>query len=600
MILLKPSFLSATYFPAFGFYYKFISHRFWIIILFSLAVGVIDGVGLSVFLPLLQVIGENKPVDIEGLGKLKFLFEWIQNLGITLNLTNLLLLMFAFFVFKAIITYLSQIYIVFVQQFFARKLRIRLIDGLGKLSYSAFTTFNAGKIQNTFTSETSKTQTGLGNYLTVIQQLLLVGIYFTLSFYVDFIFASIVVGCNLLLNVFLVFVYKKNRQLSGKLTTINHKYHGAILQLIQHYKYLRATALIHIFNQQPKKAVRNVERVNRRMGILNGFVQAIREPVMVGILALALMVKIHFFNAELSMVIISVLFFQRALSKIINLQQNWNRFLRISGSVKNMMETERFFRNNSEDNSGTLFNGFNTNIEFKNAAFSYDTNPVFKDLNLDIKKNESVGLVGASGSGKTTFLNILNGLVSLDQGEFLVDGLNISEIDKRSFQSRIGYVTQEPAIFNDTIFNNITFWDTSNESSRERFKEVVEKAALTQFIDELPEREQTLVGHNGINISGGQKQRIAIARELYRDVDILIMDEATSALDSTNEQLIQKNIELLKGRYTLIIAAHRLSTIKNLDRIIVLEGGNIVAMGNYEELMESSTEFQEMIEKQRL
>lgn len=592
--------LSGAYFSAFRFYYNFIRYRFWVIIILSLAVGVIDGIGLSVFLPLLQLMGENKPLNIEGLGKLKFLFEWIQNIGIDLSLTNLLFLMFIFFVIKALLTYVSQVYIVIVQQFFARNLRIELVTVISKLSYTKFVASNAGKIQNTFTSETSKIQGGLGNYLTVIQNLLLVGIYFALSFYVDLLFAAIVVGCNLLLNVFLVIIYKKNRQLSSRLTSINHKYHGTILQLIQHYKYLRATALIHKFNQQPIKAIRSVERVNKRMGVLNGFVQAIREPVMIGILGVAILAKIYFLNAELSMIIISVLFFQRALGRINNLQQNWNRFLRISGSVENMIETQRFFHRNSEDVSGNFFKGFKDKITLKNAAFSYNNKHIFKDLNLCIYKNESIGLVGASGSGKTTLLNIINGLVTLNKGELLIDQMNISDIDKISFQNRIGYVTQEPAIFNDTLFNNITFWEKPTESNMKRFNEVILQAALNQFIDELPEKEQTIIGHNGINISGGQKQRIAIARELYRNVDILIMDEATSALDTANEQLIQKNIELLKGHYTLIIAAHRLSTIKNLDRIIVLEEGKITDIGTFAELMDSSITFRDMISRQTL
>jgi subfamily B ATP-binding cassette protein MsbA len=336
------------------------------------------------------------------------------------------------------------------------------------------------------------------------------------------------------------------------------------------------------------------------MGVLNGFVQAIREPVMIAILALAILVKIHFFNAELAMIIISVLFFQRALGRINNLQQNWNRFLRVTGSVEKMIDSQRYFINNGEEQSGVAFKGLNHKITLKNASFDYGNKPIFQDLNFDIHKNESIGLVGASGSGKTTLLNILIGLVKLNKGTYFIDDLNIQDIDKKSFQSRIGYVTQEPAIFNDTVFNNITFWQIPTESNLKRFNEVIKQAALTDFIDGLPDKEQTLIGHNGINISGGQKQRIAIARELYRDVDMLIMDEATSSLDTASEQLIQKNIDLLKGSYTLIIAAHRLSTIKNLDRILVLEEGKIVGMGSFEELMDSSAFFREMINNQRL
>src|SRR5690606_9681850 len=160
--------------------------------------------------------------------------------------------------------------------------------------------------------------------------------------------------------------------------------------------------------------------------------------------------------------------------------------------------------------------------------------------------------------------------------------------------------TQEPVIFNETIFNNVTFWDTYSPESYQRFEQAIKRASLEEFVHSLPDREHSKLGNNGINLSGGQRQRVSIARELYKDIDILILDEATSALDSETEKAIQEGMEELQGKYTLLMVAHRLSTIKNADRIIVLSKGEIVDEGSFEELIIKSPRFQRMVELQEV
>ena len=155
-------------------------------------------------------------------------------------------------------------------------------------------------------------------------------------------------------------------------------------------------------------------------------------------------------------------------------------------------------------------------------------------------------------------------------------------------------------IFNDSIFNNVTFWQEKSEENEEKFRKTIEKVSLSEFLNELPEKENTQLGNNGILISGGQKQRISIARELYKDVELLILDEATSALDTETERHIKNNIDLLQGQTTLIIIAHRLSTIKNVDIIYLLDKGKIIASGDFDGLIKSSEKFRKMVELQEL
>jgi ABC-type multidrug transport system fused ATPase/permease subunit len=182
----------------------------------------------------------------------------------------------------------------------------------------------------------------------------------------------------------------------------------------------------------------------------------------------------------------------------------------------------------------------------------------------------------------------------------LIDGVQLTHYNKDSFRAKIGYISQEAVIFNDTVFNNITFWDEPTEENVKRFWEVIKLASLNGFISNQPEAEFAVLGDNGIMVSGGQKQRISIARELYKKVDILILDEATSALDSETELVIQENIENLHGTYTMIIIAHRLSTIRNADVIYLLEKGVVSASGNFGQMLESSERFKRMVSLQEV
>ncbi len=280
------------------------------------------------------------------------------------------------------------------------------------------------------------------------------------------------------------------------------------------------------------------------------------------------------------------------------LQEQWNKFLGVSGSMDNMTEFTNELRKNKERNGNLKFDSFKDKIILKNIHFNYDDTSIINGLDLEIPKNETIAIIGESGSGKSTLMNLLSGLLIPSKGEMLVDGKNIHEIDLNSFRRRIGYIAQEAPVFNDTVFNNITFWAEKTPENVEKFKKAIKKAALYDFVFSLQEKEDEILGNNGINISGGQKQRLSIARELYKDVDFLFMDEATSALDGETEAAIQSNIDHLKGQYTIVIIAHRLATIKNADRIVLLKNGKINAMGSFQELLKTSGDFRQMTELQ--
>ena len=228
--------------------------------------------------------------------------------------------------------------------------------------------------------------------------------------------------------------------------------------------------------------------------------------------------------------------------------------------------------------------------EFKNTHFSYDeNNAVINGIDLKVNAGETVAFVGGSGAGKSTIMNMITGFYLPDEGELFVDGKNIEKIDLHSYRKYISVVPQSSILFSGTIRDNITYG--VNDVTDEEFQRVIEEANLSEFIETLPHGIDTDIGEYGDNISGGQKQRISIARALLRNPSVIIFDEATSALDNKIERQIQEAIDNLTGKCTTFVVAHRLSTIKNADKIVVMKEGKICEIGTYDELLEKKGEF---------
>ena len=233
-------------------------------------------------------------------------------------------------------------------------------------------------------------------------------------------------------------------------------------------------------------------------------------------------------------------------------------------------------------------------ITFQDVSFTYkgDGKPVLSHLNFKIQPGETVAFAGGSGSGKTTILNLAIGFLKADSGQVLVDGNDLMELDLHSYRKQIAVVPQQSILFTGTLRENITYG--SESISEEQLWNVIRAANLEEVVQKLPDGLDTMITEHGENLSGGQRQRISIARAFLRNPKILILDEATSALDSISEKKIQDSIQkLVKGRTTLIVA-HRLSTIRNADRIAVIEKGNVLECGSYEELIEKKGTFYRM------
>jgi len=223
-------------------------------------------------------------------------------------------------------------------------------------------------------------------------------------------------------------------------------------------------------------------------------------------------------------------------------------------------------------------------IEFKDIRFQYEENAeILKGINLRVKTGEVLAIVGSSGGGKTTLVNLIPRFYDVTSGSLTIDGKDIRNVTLKSLRSQIGMVTQQTILFNDTVRNNIAYGST--EAKMEQVREAARAAHALNFIQHLPEGFDTIIGESGARLSGGERQRISIARAILRNAPILILDEATSSLDTESEREVQQAIENLVQSRTTFVIAHRLSTIRNADRIIVVQEGMIVEEGTHETLL---------------
>ncbi len=236
-------------------------------------------------------------------------------------------------------------------------------------------------------------------------------------------------------------------------------------------------------------------------------------------------------------------------------------------------------------------------IQFSNVTVQYPNrpNPALDSINLDIQAGQTYALVGPSGSGKSTFVNLLPRLYAVDSGWIALDGIDIRDLKLKNLRSQIALVSQDVVLFNDTIARNIAYGRT--DLTEAKIRGAAKAADLVTFIDSLPQGIHTIVGDRGVRVSGGQRQRIAIARAIIKEAPILILDEATSALDTQSESNVQNAIELLRKGRTTIVVAHRLSTVLNADRIIVLDQGRVVQSGTHQELIKLPGLYQVLYEK---
>ena len=469
------------------------------------------------------------------------------------------------------------------------KLRRQVIDQVQAVSLRFFSKTRAGDILNTLTSEVGRVNGLFG----VSHQILVTGsmavIYASalllLSWQLALIGFLLCGALFLVMNAFIGYL----RDFGRKIPKANAEVTSIATELIRGIRTVIISGTQEHEAQRFKEATDHVRELSINLNVKTQMIGPVSQAIASTALIAIIIIAVQFFILPGLMSAAMLLAFLFAIFRLLPMIQQINglrgQWAQKRGSLDNLSDfLSREDKHYLPDGS-IPFTGLSDTITVENVSFAYQPDEmVLEDISLSVSKGETVAFVGASGAGKSTLADVMARLYDPTQGRVLLDGIDMREYRIQTLREHIAVVSQDTFLFNDTVYNNLTY-GLNEDVSMERVRWAAEKSNAQEFIGNLEDGYDTLLGDRGTRLSGGQRQRVAIARALLRDPDILILDEATSALDSVTENIVQEAMERLMEDRTVIVIAHRLSTIEHADKVVVLEEGEVVEQGPYGELI---------------
>lgn len=562
----------------------YIGGRLWIYILISLVVTLLESVGIGLFFPLMNGLQNGAEprsnLDVR-------VAHALESIGLSYNLQNILICLVLVFLVKAAVQMAAANYQSMVVADYLRVITIKIYSSVCEQKYQTFLGRSIGSLANAVVNETSRATVALVKFASLFPSLITIFIFSLLALRIDWALTLglLAAGGTVLLSMRMLARYI--RKISHETTENFGRLNELVLQSFNSFKYLRATMGVPMLEKQVNVTIARLARSQYLLSAAANYSQILNEPIAVTLLCGMFWQQTVLSHQPLSHVVVLALVFYRLIKEVMSFQGNWHGFAATMGSIDLITTVIAEAGRGKEKLTGQPFRGIRDAIQFENVSFSYGEREVLSGCSFKIPRNSMVAFVGESGSGKSTAVDLITGMLRPTFGKVLIDGESLDYFSLAEYRARIGYVTQEPALFSDTIMNNISMWDESGlESVRAKVESAAGDANCANFISALPRGYETILGDRGVNLSGGQRQRIAIAREIYKQPDLLVLDEATSALDSETEVEIQKSIEALKGKITTVVIAHRLSTIRNADWICVLSEGRLVEEGTFDTLFQ--------------
>ena len=496
---------------------------------------------------------------------------------------------------RAILIYWSQLYTGLAQCHLSDRIRKLIFDQLQSLSLSYYSQINSGEPLNSITREVNE----LKQAFNLIANLILLCstlIAFILSmFWLSWQLSLIVVLLFGLISVGLSTLIARVREASFAVPQANGELTSVALEFIRGIRTVQASATQNFEQRRFYRATAKVMKAETRVKIVSALVRPVAEAVsgtvLIGIVigAFAFFIKQGDLNPASLLTFLFVLF--RLIPLLAQANQDRENLSRFQGSISNIKELLRRDNKAYLTNGSVPFTQLQQQIEFVGTDFGYNSQElVLNNIDLTIAKGETTALIGASGAGKTTLVDLIARFYDPTGGKILIDGIDLRDWEINSLRRRMGIVSQDTFIFNASVRDNIAYGLEEEDINEKAVIGAAQLANAWEFIQELPQGLATVLGDRGVRLSGGQRQRIAIARAILRNPEILILDEATSALDSVTERLIQESLDRLTTGRTVIAIAHRLSTIVRSDKVVVMNQGSIVEQGGYQELLEKRGE----------
>ncbi len=582
-------------------------------IVFNILYAIFSALAFVSFIPMLDVLfKQTKEVYIEpeysGISNVREYLEDYFNYYISRQLetdisSTLILvvgIVIFFFLMKNLFNYLALYNITFVKNGLLKNLRGKLYSKVISMPISYFLNKKKGDLMSRITADILEIQT---SYLSILELMVREPLTILFTLIVMFTISpelTLFVILFIPISGFIISIIgKKLRKDSKEVQQQQSNFLSMIDETISGQKVIKSFLSESFFNQKfdsiNEMLYKFSNKVINRKNLAGPFSE------FMGILVIGVLLwfggKMVLINETISgtTFIVFMGLAYNILTPAKNLSKSFYSIKKGNAAAERVFEIIEFKLDN-DSNRDQLLETFKDKIEFKNVDFSYGQSKILDKISFTIKKGQSVALVGSSGSGKTTIANLLNGFYNSNSGSISIDGMEISSITRESLYKNISIVTQESILFNDTIMNNIRIGDL--DSIDEDIVNAAKEANAHEFILEQSEKYDTNIGDYGGKLSGGQKQRLTIARAMLKSPSILILDEATSSLDSESEKKIQDAIDKLMVDKTSLIIAHKFSTIKKCDKIILIDKGRILAEGTHDELINSNSSYKNMNELQ--
>ena len=589
-------------------------------LLFTVFYIVFSMINFSVLIPLLEVlfnqIDEQTTLNYTEIGNFQISLEYFKSIfynnfnkivesgGRKEALKFVCIIIVASVFFSNLFRYLSAIIIAKIRVKIVTNIRNQLFNKILAFKINFFTNKKKGDVVSRLTSDIQQIENSVINSIRVLfkEPALLLGLFFILS--------TISVELTLY-TIFLIPISGAIISYIAKHLKIKATYSQNALGRINNVisESLDGIRIIKLFtanwfvNKKFKEEVNDYGKQNlsmyKRFELASPISEFLGVATVAGILLIGgSMVLDKSSDISASEFIAFIIIFSQVLNPAKAISDAFNTIQRGLASADRTFEyIDKTIIIEEEDGTQKI-KKLESKISFNNVSFAYETDEVLDKIDFNIKKGEKIALIGPSGSGKSTIIDLLSKFYKVQKGEIKIDGKNINTYDTYSLRTMMGVVTQESIVFHDTITNNITFGNKNIN-----MEEIINAAKIAnayEFINKLENKFDTIIGERGLKLSGGQRQRLCIARAIYKNPPILILDEATSSLDSESEKVVQNAIENVMENRTSIIIAHRLSTVINVDKIILIDEGKIVGIGNHKDLIKNSEMYKKLIQMQNL
>lgn len=588
----------------FSVYKRYTGNRIYLIFALTATAALTEGLGIAMLLPLLEVAGIGEAATDSSAPA--FLVSILEILGIENSLIGILVFIGVVFIGKGLLKFAEEGYASYLSAQLMKEIKGRMFDAYSRLDYQYYTSKNTGHFVNIINHQISNFIQSFQTFVKFLSKIIITIAYLSIAFLIAWNFAlmAMVVG------VILLFLFKKLNKivhiLSQKTAREHTELNKFLVQTMQSFKYISSTGQTRHLRTGIMNSIKRLASFMFKKGAAGAFTVSIKEPIAVIFLLSVIILQVLLFGAPVESLFVALVLFYRAMQHIISIQEDWQKTMNKIGSLEMVLNEFDIAEKNREPQGEIKIESLNRSIQFKDVHFAYEEAEadVLSGVNVSIPARQTIAFVGESGAGKSTLIDMLPILLKPDRGEILIDGHPATRIERSSWRSLIGYVSQETIVFDDTIANNISLWEgefENDETVQQKVVEAAHRAHAAEFIESLPDGYLTKVGDRGVKLSGGQRQRLFVARELYKKPNLLILDEATSALDTESERYIQKSIDALKGTMTVVIIAHRLSTIRNADYIYLLSNGKVIEEGTYDQLhQKSKSKFRKMVNMQKL